>query len=105
MLHPICMIGHQLNQRFNNATKSFNKLLVIVTQAQKWSQLINIQWLGILWNGFNIGLLNPIHMDKSYDMGIPSDVKKSTLTRMQIKVVFFKFIKHLVQMLHAIPLT
>jgi hypothetical protein len=45
-----------------------------------------------------------IHMDKSYDLGIPSDVKKLTFTRMQIKVVFFKFIKHLVQMQHVIPL-
>jgi hypothetical protein len=46
----------------------------------------------------------PIHMDKSYDLGIPFDVKKLALTRMQIKLLFFNFIKHLVQMLHAIPL-
>jgi hypothetical protein len=59
--------------------------------------------VGNLWNGFNLGLLNPQstwinYMTQMFHL----IVKELTFANMKFYVMFFKSSKHLLQMMHMI---
>jgi hypothetical protein len=66
--------------------------------------MVNILWLGTLWNNFNLGFLNPQSTNINHvpHVSHPS-FEILAFAKIQLEVKFLKLIKRLLQMMHVIP--